>query len=781
MSIRSRLIAGYIICSVVPLIALSALSFWGSQRGVAQISAQAREDLERSVETRVVAARDIKMGQLNDCFDTIRDQVLTLSQSPSIVAAAVDFRTAFHELQSQWKVEGVDRGRMLREVALYYRNEFSAMYMASNQGRDAEAGRRLAELSPTEIMLQYAYIASNANVLGEKHLLDTAETGSDYDQVHAKHHPSIRSFLDKFGYDDIFLVDPDTGHIVYSVFKQLDYATSLEAGPYADTNVARAFRNAADATSPDFCSLVDFESYYPSCEAPASFIASPIFDGEKKVGVLVFRMPVDRIKELMSRSGGLGANGETLLIGSDGRLRCDSTLTPAEHDVRSKACDLANRGESGFILDTNFRGQASASAYAPVDVLGVRWAVVADLPQADASAAVGKLTDITTSVEKSMLWTGVFAMLAATVLIGGFSWLTANSIVRPIHETADTLRDIAEGEGDLTLRLDETAAGEIGQLAVNFNHFARKVHDIIASIAGNATTLTDASRELSLSAMNLSSGATQSKTQSATVSSAAEELSINMENMSRDTEEMSSSMVHVSQAIDEMKQTIAEVAENAEKSAEVAGEAAEAAATSNAKIGNMGNAANEIGRVIEVIQDIAEQTNLLALNATIEAARAGEAGKGFAVVATEVKELAKQTASATDDIRARIEAMQESTGEAVHSISEISAVIARVNELSSMIASAVEEQSITSGQIATHVNEATELSRTVAQSVAESASASREITENIGHVDGVLQETAEGADRSQASGDELSRLASEMQDLVSQFQIDSSQTTAVHS
>ncbi|MCA9172830.1 MAG: hypothetical protein KDB23_34465, partial [Planctomycetales bacterium] len=180
----------------------------------------------------------------------------------------------------------------------------------------------------------------------------------------------------------------------------------------------------------------------------------------------------------------------------------------------------------------------------------------------------------------------------------------------------------------------------------------------------------------------------RSKNQSATVSAAAEELSINMKSMADSSNGMSQTIHSVANSIDEMNSTIREIANNAEKSALVADEARAIVEMSNSKIGNLGLAAKEIGRVIEVIQDIAEQTNLLALNATIEAARAGEAGKGFAVVASEVKELARQTASATDEIRERIESIQISTNEAVDSISLIGGVINNVNEVARTIASA---------------------------------------------------------------------------------------------
>ena len=290
-------------------------------------------------------------------------------------------------------------------------------------------------------------------------------------------------------------------------------------------------------------------------------------------------------------------------------------------------------------------------------------------------------------------------------------------------------------------------------------------------IAGNVNTVASSATELAATATQLASGAEETTNQSAQVAAAAEEMSTNMSGMSASTEQMSANIKVVASAIEELTASISEVAKSAERAAGVAGNAAQLVNASNAQIGELGNAADEIGKVIEVIQDIAEQTNLLALNATIEAARAGDAGKGFAVVATEVKELAKQTATATEDIRKRIEGIQGSTSCAVKSIGDISEVIKQVNDLSRTIASAVEEQSITTKEIAKNVAQSSTAAQTVARNVAESATATQEITRNIVGVDQAAKQTVQGADQTKVTGSELSQIAEELQSAVGQFKV----------
>ena len=363
------------------------------------------------------------------------------------------------------------------------------------------------------------------------------------------------------------------------------------------------------------------------------------------------------------------------------------------------------------------------------------------------------------------------ACAALLAIVGGVvAVCAARTLSRPIHTVVGILGKIATG--DLREDIPQTLCSrgdEIGQLARSMREMVQGLRRLVSSLTTNTGLLGQCSVSLSTTARQLAAGAEETTNQSNTVAAAAEEMSTNMNSVAASTEQMSANVRVVASAVEELTSSITEVARSAEQAASVAGTAAGLAGDGNAKIGELGTAATEIGKVIEVIQDIAEQTSLLALNATIEAARAGDAGKGFAVVATEVKELAKQTAAATEDIRRRIEGIQSSTGQAVRSIGEITEVIKKVNEVSRTIASAVEEQSITTREIAKNVAETSTAAQTVARGVAESASVTREIAKNIVEVDAAAKHTAEGATVAQTASTKVSDVTEQIHALVGQF------------
>ena len=385
-----------------------------------------------------------------------------------------------------------------------------------------------------------------------------------------------------------------------------------------------------------------------------------------------------------------------------------------------------------------------------------------------------RMADATnTAAQARYLVTGGTVIIIVLAL--GISIVLARSITKSIGETVSMFQVIAEG--DLTKRLDESRQDELGELAQWSNKFVGNLSEILGKLSLDATSLNGSSQDLSSVATELAAGASGATEKSTTVAAAAEEMSCNMGSMVNSTEQVSSMVRSAATSLGEMNTSITEVAQNAEKAAAVARDASRLATESNDSIGELGTAADEIGKVIVVIQDIAEQTNLLALNATIEAARAGDAGKGFAVVATEVKDLAKQTAEATDDIRRRIEGIQDSTGSAVTAVGKISEVINTINDVSRTIAAAVEEQSVAVKGISENVSQAATDTESVAIGLSQSATASQEITQNIAEVNQVLEQTASGAQHTQEAGADLNLLSEQMERVFSQFKTDASNTS----
>lgn len=474
-----------------------------------------RGALEQETFNRLTAIREVKSQQIEDYFRTIHNQVVTFSEDRMVIDAMRAFSQAFISLEGELVPRTEDLDGAEDKVETYYQQEFLKR-LEENKGADTEIshywpGTRTGEL------LQYLYIAGNPFPTGEKHRLNAAQDYTSYSAAHRRFHPIIRSYLELFGYYDIFLVDVETGHIVYSVFKEVDFATSLLYGPYKETNFARVFRDARDADSATFVSIVDYEPYGPSYNGQASFIASPIYEGEEKIGVLVFQMPVNRINDIMTNQQdwekvGLGDSGETYLIGRDLTLRNQSRLLIEDkeayltllatgddaasmvdmvdrlgtsiglHQIDSPAAEAALNGETGVKRFTGYRGVEVLSAFGPLEITGLDWVILSEVDKREAFAPIASFRD-------RMLMLGSVLLVVAVYL----SYFLSRSITRPIRSLGTSAQQLTDG--NLDEPVERTTGDEVGDLAESFESMRQKLKATFAEVQRKNDELEERVRE----------------------------------------------------------------------------------------------------------------------------------------------------------------------------------------------------------------------------------------------------------------------------------------------
>ncbi len=370
----------------------------------------------------------------------------------------------------------------------------------------------------------------------------------------------------------------------------------------------------------------------------------------------------------------------------------------------------------------------------------------------------------------------IATLLAATMVAVA---VLSKRITRPIINTGEFLREIAQGEGDLTKRLTISNKDEVGQMAGWFNAFIGKLHDIVRDIAEYFETVTAAANQLLIISKQMDEGVHTLSDKSSAVARAAGEMSQNMHSVAAATEEAATNVRLVASTVDTMNQMMGEIGSSSEKARTISTKAVTETLQASSKVNDLGNAAAEISKVTEAITEISEQTNLLALNATIEAARAGEAGKGFAVVANEIKELARQTAVATRNIKQEIEGVQSHIHETVADIGRIAEVIHEVDATVSSITTAVNTQMTAAGEIINNLHQASVGIEEVSRNVAASSTFSGEIASDIGEVNAIAQTITDSSAKVSINANDLTKLASDLKVMIGEFKVDRSESAGI--
>jgi len=713
---------------------------------------------------------------VTDYFETVKSQIQTTAFNLSTIDATKRFIPGFNNYANE-------RGQIANrqaKLSSYYDTEFAGKYLELNNKSVQGSSGILSKLGDTALSLQYDFIANSSFPLGEKDSLVAVGNGTEYAKVHSEYHANFRHFLQEFGYYDIFIADVDTGNIVYSVFKELDFATSVKNGPYADTGIGEVYKRAASATT-DEVFISSFEPYLPSYDALAGFAATPIIDKGKTIGVLIFQMPLDRISRLLThgkkwQEKGFGLSGETYLTTPAGVLLTESRffledqagyIKAIENKYPAQAKEINSRGtsvgiqpvesltskqalmgKSGFEVVKDYRGVEVFSAFYPVKIGQQTMALLAEV---DVDEALKPARDLRNSLVSSTVGISV-ALLAVSILIA--LWLTA-TLVRPLTRLGKVCDSLATGNGDLTIQLKADNIPEINRIVGGFNIFIAQIRDIVAQIKVNADTLASASEELSLVTKSTGEKTTLQRDQTHMVATAMQQLSEAVDDVSKSTVRTSDRSLGAQKSLKENMERADMAAQNIKLLVKLIDD-------SSKVIGSLKNEVNQITSVLNVITSIADQTNLLALNAAIEAARAGEAGRGFSVVADEVRALAIRSQESTVEISKLVEVMNQSAAKSVHSMErataaadggihlvdlvtvamdELAANLRQVMELTESVASATEEQNQTSNSVVKSVQQISDLSADVelgsqqikqaAQSLAETAAQTHALVERF--------------------------------------------------
>jgi methyl-accepting chemotaxis protein len=748
MNIRQKMLLGAGALTLIPVV-ITALGLW---TGASQL---ATENGLKQTQEQLVAIRETKRDQVVDEINGRVQGLQTLAAQRSTVDAFKQFKSAYYTASKD--LAKTDTTAATATMNEFVQRQVIPEYTRRNAQAAPEIGRFITGRDANALVLQNEFIVTNTNPLGQKEKLDTPATDFAYGRAHALYHPGLERAQKLQGFYDIFFFDTDTDTVIYTVFKELDFASSLNTGIAAKSKLAEAYQKMKTSAKKDAVYLSDFAPYLASYDDQAAFAAAPVFDGARQVGVILMQYPVDKITDQLNSNKswkkiGLGDTGDVFIVGADKRMRTNARyvlenkdtfaaqvgdkLNEAERGtlvkktttiglvtVDSDATRGALGGAEGFSLFTDYRNIPSYGAFAPMNVLGLNWAIVAKIDQAEADAPIATLNR--SSLLRALL-IGLGVVTVAGFLVAAF----LRRFLKPIDTLATTVNAVAKG--DLAARSKLVEKDEIGQLGRSFDNLlderisglekarvenenlnesvisllqavfqmsnrdltvrAEVTEDVVGTVSSSINQFAE---ETGRTLTDVQAIADQVRTASQSVHAQSLAVVETSEQEQRSLETMSKALVQTTQqlsrvaALSARSNSAAEETASATKSAQTAvdgtvkgmNELRESISEMEKRFKRLGERSQEISAAVALVNAISERTHVLALNASMQAATAGEAGRGFAVVAEEVQRLSDSSRQATAQITQLVNNIQGETNETVFTVNRLITDVVKQSEM----------------------------------------------------------------------------------------------------
>ncbi|WP_409424707.1 MULTISPECIES: methyl-accepting chemotaxis protein [unclassified Pseudoalteromonas] len=448
LNLTKKLISAFLVVALVPITIIIIVAI-----------NTASNSMTEQVYSRLDAVSEVKQSAVKRYFINIEKKLNALQANPEMANMATKFIEGFNDISPSNSSESLNR---------FYKESFTPKFKQLNP-TDTVSSSLLEQMNPKSIELQSRYLANNPNPIGEKQKLTATEQSDSYEQAHRQYHPYLRDMTNINEFYDIFIIDPTNGNIVYSVYKEVDFATSLQTGPYAKSNLASLFQQLKDSSNPQTIAFADYKQYSPSYNAPASFIGKPIVVDGKTIAILAAQLSIEDINSIMKERDGLGESGETYLVGPEGLMRSDSYIDPINHSVESSfrnpnkgtvntlSVIKALKNEKGQHVISDYNNEMVLSAFAPVNVFNIRWALIAEMDEQEAFESI-------TTLSQQLIIILFITIFIVTIAAYWF----ARTLTKPIHALADTMKKV-EQQGDFSLRATVYSSDEIGESTQAFN------------------------------------------------------------------------------------------------------------------------------------------------------------------------------------------------------------------------------------------------------------------------------------------------------------------------